>query len=96
MADRPILTPLDRMAHYLLTRADADAINRRIDALLTKGSRASEGDVLPMLITSVTWPEDPEAKAPRVNGQVLTDGNDVLWVVNIVAGQKPGTYQPVF
>ncbi len=42
------------------------------------GNEARSGDVFPMIVTAV-WPGDRES----VNGQVLLDGNDCLWVTSV-------------
>lgn len=50
------------------------------------------GDIYPLIITRV-WGDTPEA---NVNGQVLLDGNDSIWVTSVCAGDAPRKfkYQP--
>lgn len=79
---------------YTLADLDAQRINqRRADATrnvtavtdgsqVYAGNRVSAGEVYPMVITRV-WGTTP---ASAVNGQVLLDGNDVLWATSISAG----------
>jgi len=91
-----------RIVLYTLSEDDAKRINkRRIDAVATAhankqnpeatgkqvhiGNVAREGDVLPMLIVRV-WGTTPES---AVNGQVLLDGNDTLWVTSVTMGEGP-------
>ncbi len=52
------------------------------------GNDVKEGDVFPMLIVR-TWGDTAEAS---VNGQVLLDGTDVLWVTSVSVGAGPRTY----
>jgi hypothetical protein len=91
---------IGRIVHYTLSEADADAINRRREdaerhrragGLVPQnageqrhiGNRAEAGQVYPMLITR-PWGSTPESS---VNGQVFLDGNDVLWVTSVSAGE---------
>ncbi len=104
MSDAPIPT-IGRIVHYALSESDAAAINRRRDDAIaarhnpatvdTKlkptgeqvhtGNRASEGDVYPMVIVRC-WGTTPVS---AVNGQVLLDGNDTLWVTSVTVGEGP-------
>lgn len=52
------------------------------------GNDAREGDIFPMLITKV-WGDTPDS---AVNGQAFLDGNDVLWVTSVTAGDGPRTF----
>lgn len=52
------------------------------------GNDAKEGAVFPMLITKV-W---GDAETSAVNGQAFLDGNDVLWVTSVTAGEGPRTF----
>lgn len=91
-----------RIVHYTLSEDDAKRINkRRDDAVATAhankqnpeatgkqvhiGNVAREGEVYPMMIVRV-WGTTPES---AVNGQVLLDGNDTLWVTSVTAGEGP-------
>ena len=91
-----------RIVLYTLSKQDADAQNkRRADAQkhlqdhrensngvqIHVGNSLAEGDVYPMVITRV-WNEDPGT----VNGQVLLDGNDLLWVTSVTPGTGPRAY----
>lgn len=95
----PIPT-IGSIVHYTLSEDDAKRINkRRDDAIATAhanklhpeetgkqvhiGNRATAGEVYPMLIVRV-WGDSPES---AVNGQVLLDGNDTLWVTSVTAGE---------
>ncbi len=95
-----------RIVHYVLTAADADAVNRR---------RTNNADIQDRLKSGV-WPVGAQAHIGNparpgqhlpmmvtliaqvvlgtVNGQVTLDGNDQLWVTNVSydpAG-TPGTW----
>ena len=93
---------IGRIVHYKLTAEDAAQVNRRRTNGKSIGERiasgkwpegaqahigngASENDTRPMVITQV-WPDG------KVNGQVLLDGNDALWVTSITEGDKPGAW----
>jgi hypothetical protein len=73
-------------------RTNGDSIAERIkQAIWPLGAQAhigasvAEGDELPLIVTRVGADE-------TVNGQVLLDGNDQLWVMNIKLGTEPGTF----
>lgn len=90
------MTPsIGRIVHYTLTESDAQQIMRRrttgpaiaeripskewpVGAQAHIGNSVSAGDVFPMIIIRV-WPGD----VGNVNGQVLLDGTDALWVTTV-------------
>lgn len=82
-----------RIVHYRLTAQDADQINRRRPIgpqdghgkVVHVGNPVSEGDVFPLIVTRVWGASEGSA----VNGQVLLDGNDSLWVTSAVEGDGP-------
>lgn len=67
-------------------RADASNLNaagvtlasQELGAQIHHGNQVSAGDIYPMVIVRV-WGSTPES---CVNGQVLLDGNDALWVTS--------------
>ena len=87
-----MMTPtLGRILAYKLTAYDAETINKRRSDLAFSGfahestgaqchtgNGVSEGDVYPMIVTRV-WAPMPGGS---VNGQLLLDGNDTLWVTS--------------
>jgi hypothetical protein len=87
---------------YKLSEQDVEQINRRRDdaqgsgradrmdgVQVHFGNAVTVGQVFPMVVVRV-WGEDPEV---AVNGQVLLDGNDTLWVTSRHQGDHvPGTY----
>lgn len=92
-----------RIVEYTLTTQDADSINaRRAHAeeqrikvgdyqdgvMVHVGNQAEAGQVLPMVIVRA-W-GDQETSA--VNGQVILDGNDVLWKTSVSVGQGEGRF----
>ena len=100
----PITPTIGRIVHYRLSAADAEAINRRREhtqAHLDEhransngvqvhiGNHVEEGDVFPMVITRVWQPGESEG---HVNGQVMLDGNDLLWVTSVKVGSGPRTF----
>lgn len=89
-----------RIVAYTLNDQDAEAINKRrrdardsafastnSGAVIHVGNSAEAGDTYPMVIVRV-WGTSPESS---VNGQVLLDGTDTLWVTS--AGQGDGPRQ---
>jgi hypothetical protein len=59
------------------------------------GNEPKAGYVFPMVVVRITLLQDgndPSKLVPIVNGQVLLDGNDVLWVQKTVEGSEPGQW----
>ena len=92
---------IGRSVHYKLSAGDAEAINRSRevegvghDASWPKGAQAhvgnnaAEGQVFPMHIVNVF-----DTTPVMVNGQVLLDGNDVLWATSVAEGDNDGEWQ---
>jgi len=80
---------IGRIVNYTLTEMDATKITQaRTKNLDTGGNAVHAGDVFPLLITRV-WGSTPESS---VNGQVLLDGNDSLWVTSASVGEGPGHF----
>lgn len=94
-----------RIVEYTLTEQDADQINRRRkDAQaniaagtvgntgfsLHVGNSVSAGDTYPLVITRV-W---GSTEGSAVNGQVLLDGNDTLWVTSRTEGEGEFHWRP--
>lgn len=92
-----------RIVLYTLSAQDAEATNkRRADAVahmeehrensngvqIHVGNDVREGDIFPMIITRVWNPDHGSA----VNGQVLLDGNDLLWASSVNEGAGPRTF----
>lgn len=90
-----------RIVAYTLAAVDAESINKRRSdarasgfaatnsgAVVHVGNDAHEGDVLPMVIVRA-W-GDTEGSA--VNGQVLLDGTDTLWVTSRTQGDGLGRW----
>jgi hypothetical protein len=84
-----------RIVHYVLSEQNADGVNRRrADASRNMaahrdradggqvhiGNVAEAGQVCPLVIVRV-W------SGELVNGQVLLDGNDTLWVSSMRLGE---------
>lgn len=92
-----MIPTIGRIVHYRLSEQDATRINkRRADAtahmgehrensngvVVHVGNSVRTGDIYPLFITR-TW-GDTEGSA--VNGQVLLDGADTLWVTSVSEG----------
>ncbi|WP_086846805.1 hypothetical protein [Amycolatopsis kentuckyensis] len=94
---------IGRIVHYALSDSDVAEVNRRRNdayksmaqhrdnadgSQVHVGNAVNPGEVYPMVITRV-WGDQPGA---AVNGQVLLDGNDSLWVTSRCGGDAPGQY----
>lgn len=86
-----MILSIGRIVLYCLTEKDAESINkRREDSELSNiaiqdsgyivhtGSKVKSATYYPMIITKI----DPVHKS--INGQVILDGNDTLWVTNVL------------
>lgn len=73
---------------YRLSKADVDliAIRRRESEGQKQGNPAHEGERVPMIVTA-TW-----SAGDNVNGQVILDGDDSLWVTSVNRGDQPGEW----
>ncbi len=102
-----VIPEIGRIVHYTLNGYDADMINRRREdsrshmgehrdnsngVILHMGNPVKVGDVYPLIITRV-WAEHP-VESTSVNGQVLLDGNDSLWVSSIQQGEGQQHWLP--
>jgi len=98
---------IGRIVHYRLSAADAEQVNRRRTAHAPSdvygnlppwpacaqrhvGNAVHEGQTLPCIITQV-WPNE-YGNHEGVNGQVLLDGSDSLWVTSRKEGTEPGEW----
>jgi len=90
---------IGRTVLYRLTAEDAHAINRSLVKGMPEDSRVADvnignperaGSILPMVVVRV-WP-DAFGRDPSVNGQVLLDGNGVMWVQSVSEGAEPGQW----
>jgi len=86
---------------YTLTKYNCTTENRRRSDAVSRhqynrftgvqthnGNELVEGDIYPMIVTRVLKKDSDYL----VNGQVLLDGNDVIWVSSVEEGTDPGTY----
>ena len=85
-----MIPTVGRIVHYRLSEVDATNVASSRARSSTHGNTAREGDVFPMVIVR-TW-GDTEGAA--VNGRVLLDGPDDLWVTSRNEGTGPGTWSP--
>jgi hypothetical protein len=87
---------------YRLTQDQADQMNRRrvkrqyteeagwpMGAQAHVGNPGYAGAVLPLIVTAV-WEHGLDQIS--VNGQVVLDGNDALWVTSAKPGDGPGSW----
>lgn len=94
---------LGEVVTYRLTENDAIQINRRrtsgtkiaegiaagkwpLGAQAHIGNEVKAGERYPMIIVHA-W------GGTYVNGQVMLDGNDTLWVTSVMLGDEPGNWQ---
>ena len=99
---------IGRIVIYRLSENDASQINRRrtsgssiaeriksekwpLGAQAHIGNWTSADQEYPCTIVRV-WPDEFGKDQPGVNGQVLLDGNDALWVTSIKEGTEPGQW----
>ena len=90
-----------RIVEYTLTEQDAQEIERRrqdaraaldwhrenkTGAVVHVGNPTKAGDNYPLVITRVWSNPYGAAEDTAVNGQVLLDGNDTLWVTSVQQG----------
>lgn len=92
---QPPLITIGRTVLYRLSEHDAAKINDRrganaSDPAWPKGAIAhfgnyvKAGDVFPLVVTKV-WNDQG-----TINGQVMLDGNDTLWVTSVTPRPSPG------
>ena len=81
-----------RIVEYTLTEYDVATIaqQRGNSANPTKGNHVAPGDTYPLVITRV-W---GSTEGSAVNGQVLLDGNDTLWVTSVSQGEGERRFRP--
>ena len=78
---------IGRIVTYVLSQQDVDRINdqrARSEGVL-RGNNVHAGDTFPMMICRV-WGDTPDA---LVNGRVILDGTDSLWVTSVSAKPSP-------
>lgn len=94
---------------YTLSRADADAVNRRREdyaAFQRKATRAVQGEsgrnghrahvgnhVAEGMACPAVIVRVFDPNSSTANLQVLLDGNDELWATSVREGTRPGTYR---
>lgn len=99
-----MIPTIGRIVHYTLTEQDAANINKRRDdawqhmrehqqassgVVVHIGNHVSAGEIYPLVITRC-WGDQEES---AVNGQVLLDGADTLWVTSVHVGAGNGTFR---
>lgn len=88
---------LGRIVLYVLTAADAEAINASRGDELTpqRGNRAEEGQIFPSMVVAVL-PDDVTNAAvnPAINLKVQLDGTDTYWATSryMSDDKAPGTW----
>lgn len=82
---------IGRIVHYTLSDDDARRIGHQRSLGSLQGNGVRAGEVYPMLITRV-WDSGKPNPDAAVNGQVLLDGSDSLWVTSVKVGEGPRTY----
>jgi len=55
------------------------------------GNTVSAGEEYPLVVVRV-WPDEFGSGVPGVNGQVILDGNDCLWVTSVGEGPNAGQW----
>lgn len=80
-----MIPTIGRIVHYRLSEHDVAQINQSRADGVGRGNSVAAGDVFPLMITRA-W---GNTEGSAVNGQVLLDGNDSLWVTSRVEGDGP-------
>jgi hypothetical protein len=72
-----------RIAHYVLSEADVQRIEaqRKGKDTPNQGNPPAAGEHVPMIVVKC-WSNEFGPDRPGVNGQVMLDGNDTLWVTS--------------
>lgn len=80
---------IGRIVHYMLTNAQALAINEERKASVgdKRGTLCLAGDVFPMIITRVH-----QFMPQGINGQVFLDGDDSWMITHATEGTGPGQW----
>ena len=76
---------------YKLSALDVEHIHEQHSKLDFTANGVYEGEVLPLVVVKV-WPHEFGPDVPGVNGQVLLDGPDSLWVTSVGPGGSPGKW----
>lgn len=79
---------IGRIVHYTINAHDVDRIEAHRSYPGRHGNDVREGDTFPLLVTAVF-----EGAGDHVNGQLMLDGNDSLWVTSAGEGNGPGTWK---
>lgn len=97
---------IGRIVHFRLNDAQAEAITRRrndaranLERMRAErpgfqahiGNPVSAGQVVPMIVTAV-WPDEFGPGEPGINGQIILDGCDSLWVTSVREGGRSGEW----
>ena len=84
---------LGRIVLYKLSVNDLSEIARiRMLGGAARGNVPLVGEEVPLIVTSVKEPRLAADLPRRLNGQVILDGNDSLWVTSVPEGDEPGTW----
>ncbi len=92
-----MIPTIGRIVHYRLSEQDAAQINkRRADATSHMPEHRENSNGVVIHIGNSVWPGDVYALVITrtwggtvVNGQVLLDGSDTLWVASVTEGEGP-------
>ncbi|MCW1885523.1 DUF2829 domain-containing protein [Luteolibacter flavescens] len=78
---------IGRIVLFVLAAAQVSAINheREQSGGVLSGNTVKEGDVFPMIVVRA-WGDSPES---AVNGKLLLDGTDTLWLTSVTATKEP-------
>lgn len=86
---------IGRVVLFTLSDSAVERINyqRKNSQGDLRGNPVQAGEIYPMIISRV-WPEETYAGGETVNGQVMLDGNDSLWVTSAARADNgfPGTW----
>lgn len=88
---------IGQILYYCLTAQDAQRITgqRKSSYDTLRGNPVREGDEYPLIVTRA-WDERSYPPSGAVNGQVLLDGNDSLWVTSVKEASSRVELKPGF
>lgn len=80
------------IVQYTLTAQDEGTIHARRRIYSRCGNPVEAGQVLPMVVCRI-WADEFGPGTVGLNGQVILDGDDSLWVTSAPEGDRPGTWR---
>lgn len=81
---------------YKLSQSDVQRIVAQRSLVMGRttavGNPHMVGQVVPLIVV-VIWPNEGGPLSDGVNGQLVLDGPDSLWVTSVLEGDEPGQWR---